>query len=150
MPGRPTKLNRRLVQNVTQLIALGCSYKTTCDAVGITYTTWKRWIIEGRNPENKRQRAFRAALKRAKAENEIRCLTNIRDAAERPQHWTAAAWLLERVINPQRYGRQPIQVNANNANFTWAEVAKTISEDDIRGEIAPSVEESDTNGWHRG
>lgn len=95
MPGRPTKLTRKMCQTLIRHIEVGCTYIVACGACGVSYTTFKRWMVEGRDPANKRQRAFRAAIKRAKHTLEVNCLTRIDLASIEPKQWQAAAWLLQ-------------------------------------------------------
>lgn len=41
--------------------------------------------------------------------SEFEALQALRRASEQPEHWRAAAWILERRY-PEKYGKQPIQM----------------------------------------
>jgi hypothetical protein len=50
------------------------------------------------DPENRRYRSFRIAVKRARAQLELSCLQRINLASIDKRHWAAAAWILKFVI----------------------------------------------------
>lgn len=90
---------------VEQAVALkrdGLCDADIIDALGVHKSTFYRWLA---NPDTKVKRALCDQLKKAEAEYKRQLLTTIRSAAlEKTQHWTAAAWLLERKY-PQEFGR---------------------------------------------
>lgn len=97
-----TKLTYELIEQMARLKADGLSNKDVCRAVGISEQTFYRWT---QNPRNKLQRELCERLKKEESRFKQTLLTTIRSAAlEKTQHWTAAAWLLERSF-PDEYGR---------------------------------------------
>lgn len=97
-----TKLTYELIEQMAALKADGLSNKDVCRAVGISEQTFYRWT---QDPKNKLQRELCERLKKEESQFKQTLLTTIRSAAlEKTQHWTAAAWLLERSF-PDEYGR---------------------------------------------
>ena len=97
-----TKLTYELIERMAGLKADGLSNKDVCRAVGISEQTFYRWT---QDPKNKLQRELCERLKKEESQFKQTLLTTIRTAAlEKTQHWTAAAWLLERSF-PNEYGR---------------------------------------------
>lgn len=96
------KLTYELIEQMAKLKADGLSNKDVCRAVGISEQTFYRWTGD---PKNKLQRELCERLKKEEAAFKRTLLTTIRSAAlEKTQHWTAAAWLLERSY-PDEFGR---------------------------------------------
>jgi hypothetical protein len=64
---------------------------------------FKAWLARGQSddPADGPFRAFRAAVRKARAQGEMHALRVIQAAM--PSHWQAAAWFLER-SNPKRWG----------------------------------------------
>ena len=85
--------------------------ETAAEYAGIDDSTYRRWM-QREEPEF---RAFRAAVKKALADAEVRNVGIVLKAA--PTQWQAAAWWLER-RHPSVYGRRT-QVAADvNVNLT--------------------------------
>lgn len=83
-----------MIEQMAKLKADGLYNKDVCRAVGISEQTFYRWTGD---PKNKLQRELCERLKKEGAAFNRTPLTTIRSAAlEKTQHWTAAAWLLER------------------------------------------------------
>lgn len=89
-----SKLTLELQTKLVECIEAGLYYDIACDAVGITKTTFWRWMNEGKANLNAEKKNFYDAIKEAKAN----CAKNALDAINihRIKEWTAAAWLLER------------------------------------------------------
>ena len=86
--GRPPIYSKEIADKVLSFVAKGLTYDRAAEAVGIsgeTIDTWKR-----RKPE------FDRALKRARRELEVNCLSSIHEAGAKS--WQARAWLCERVF----------------------------------------------------
>jgi hypothetical protein len=101
---RPAKLTDETVGVIVDAIKVGCPIKVACQAAEIGLTTFKSWLARGRSEDeaDAPYRAFRAAVKKARAHGESFALKIIQDAS--PDHWQAAAWFLER-SQPTRWGR---------------------------------------------
>lgn len=109
---RPTKLNEQLIQEFATRIKLGLSYNMTCNHLGISYETFRRWRKEGEELIAKPQRKskkndllinFVTEIDKANAENVMRRLGRI-DKASVEGKWQADAWFLERRF-PEEFGR---------------------------------------------
>lgn len=96
-----TKLTYELIETMAELKGKGLSNKDVCAAVGISEQTLYRWL---RKPSTKLHRSLCESLKKAEAARKEALLQRIYDASEKPQSWTAAAWLLERQY-PDEFGR---------------------------------------------
>lgn len=129
--GRPPNLTPAVQARLVKDIKAGVPKTTACVRNGVGYSTFKRWVADGRKSGKRYAvyRAFRAAIKKAAADAEAERLRVIREAAvgrvettlktttepsgakkvERSRKttsdWTAAAWFLERVY-PEKYGAQ--------------------------------------------
>src|SRR5215210_1187725 len=105
--GRPSKLTHAVQETIVTAIQAG-NYATVAAAcAGIDPSTYHRWLERG-DPKRKAKadepyREFRAAVDQAKAEAEVRLVTQIAVAGEK--HWGANAWLLARRF-PKRWGTQ--------------------------------------------
>ena len=95
-PGRPTKYNQKITEEICGYIADDALYEQDAALCsGISVTTMTEW--KTRYPE------FKAAVQKANALKVKNLSAHITKAA--PENWTAAMALLER-IRPERYGRQ--------------------------------------------
>ncbi|MDY6957667.1 MAG: hypothetical protein SVK08_00785 [Halobacteriota archaeon] len=101
--GRKTKLTPELQNKICQYIRAGNYIITACQAVGISQTTYERWINTGNKSKDGIYSDFVDAIKIAEAESEARNVLIVEKAAITT--WTAAAWLLERK-HPDRWGRK--------------------------------------------
>lgn len=98
---RKPKLTYKLVEQAVELKSHGLSNVDICNALDITEGTFYRWL---REDDTKLKRALKQGLKKSEAEYKDQLLQKIEAAAEKPQHWTAAAWILERKY-PDEYGK---------------------------------------------
>lgn len=99
-------------------IQIGLTLEQTCAAAGVTYRSYRSWILRGQRAEaaNKIKKLsadspevlflqFFQAVKKAEADSEGVLLERIRNASKEPSKWQAAAWMLERRW-PEKYGRR--------------------------------------------
>ena len=82
---------------ILTLISAGYSRTTAAKYIHRAPTTLRNAMLE--NPE------FAAQVAKAEEGTEVFYLSRIRTAAQMPQYWRAAAWILERRL-PNRYGAQ--------------------------------------------
>lgn len=102
---RKTKLTYEMVDRAVALKRDGLCDADIIDALGVHKSTFYRWLKDGEQAKSGVKRALCDQLKKAESEYKRQLLTTIRAAAlERTQHWTAAAWLLERKY-PQEFGK---------------------------------------------
>jgi hypothetical protein len=117
MAGRPTSCTPELAQRLAGAIRLGLPYERACQAVGLHYSTMRRWIQraeaeDARLTENSKARPraseqvfreFRDTISRAEAAGELENAARVFEAGEAGD-WRAAAWILER-RHPARWGQ---------------------------------------------
>jgi len=102
--GRPSKLSTELISALVRELEKGHFAEAACDLVGLSRSTFYRWLSLGNQAERGQFRDFSDAIKKAQAKAEARDLDVI-NAAAASGHWQAAAWKLER-RNPRRWGLQ--------------------------------------------
>ena len=124
-----TKLTPAIHDRLVESAKTCCSYKTICHSAGVHPGSFGRWLFEGKDPANIRQRRLRMAIKRARAEAEIQALKNIQTAGLDPARWQAAAWFLERCVRG-RYERSAKEIYKPTMNVTMADIAQGLAEDD--------------------
>ena len=109
--GRPTVLNRAMLEAVVDLLKRGNYITTTAKAVGISPVTIGAWVKKGhdlaeldRELDETEQLfvEFSVEVEKARAFAEIQHVENIRQASR--ENWTASAWWLERT-NPKEWGK---------------------------------------------
>lgn len=116
--GRPTKFSEERAQAMLEALRGGNYIETAASYAGIDDSTYRRWL-QREEPEF---RAFRAAVKKAQADAEVRNVGIVLKAA--PTHWQAAAWWLERSF-PDRYGRRTrIDADVNVTAKPMVDVSK--------------------------
>lgn len=104
-PYRGSKLNDRTAAVICEFLIEGNYADTAAKAAGITYETFRQWMRKGEVATEGPYHEFHLAVTQAKAIGEAALVATIRDASNRgPQHWTAAAWILERT-QPDKYGK---------------------------------------------
>lgn len=101
--GRPSKLTPERQAGLVQAISEGHYYETACAAVGVDYSTMRRWMQRGAEEPSGEYREFFEALTRAEAEAESRAVRIWQAAME--TDWRAAQMFLER-RHPDRWGKQ--------------------------------------------
>jgi hypothetical protein len=91
-PGRPTRLDQDLKDNICSLLTLGVSVASVCDALNLSESRYYEW--------QKKNAIFREETARAKVIGKIKLVREI--AADRD--WRAKSWLLS-VIWPNEFGK---------------------------------------------
>jgi len=104
--GQPTKLTPDVLERLTEALKAGNYIETACTYAGIGASTYHAWVTKAEQDDAPKQyKDFLDAVKKARAEAEIRNVALIQRAASEGKNWTAAAWWLER-SQPARWGRQ--------------------------------------------
>ncbi len=85
--------------------AAGLPDNDACQAAGLHPTTLQRWQQIANEDPNSINAAFSAELKSLRSNGKLAMLERIRAAADKPQHWTAGAWVLERG-DPEHWGQR--------------------------------------------
>jgi hypothetical protein len=91
---RPTKLTKGLSEKICRAIRAGNYPAVAALSVGISQSTFYRWMEEGRSCESGIHRDFYAAVKEAEAEAEARAVALLAKAGS--HDWRAALSMLER------------------------------------------------------
>ena len=101
---RKSKLNEEFIKQAVKLIEAGNYQKHVAQALGITETTWYRWMQEGEKAKSGLKRKFYESIKKAEARAVLRNVAKILQASQEG-NWQAAAWWLERRY-PDEWGRK--------------------------------------------
>ena len=102
---RKTKLTYEMVDRAVALKKDGLCDADIIKALGVHKSTFYRWLKEGEDARaGSAKRELCDQLKKAEVDYKKNLLVTIRNASMRPQHWTAAAWLLERKY-PLEFGK---------------------------------------------
>lgn len=104
--GRPTKLTPTVVKALCSAIRRNATYELACASAGITYQTFRNWMIAGESGDSGPHVEFFDAIKKAEAASALKHLATVERASSR--NWQAAAWMLERRY-AEGYGRQKVQ-----------------------------------------
>ena len=94
---RKTSLTPQVSDRIALMLRSGVPIGTACAAVGVSKTTFHRWITR----DEPLYVAFREQVERARAEGEAALVLRI--ASESATHWQAAAWILAR-SSPAQFG----------------------------------------------
>ena len=93
--GRPSKLTPELREELLENIELGMTYKLASQAVGITYRTFRNWVMRGEDAKSGEYFEFVQLLGRAHAKGAQSLLMLIRRSANDGDA-RSAQWILER------------------------------------------------------
>lgn len=96
-PGAPSKKSAERMAKIIDAVRKGGSKLSAASAGGISPGTLRTWLKEDED--------FAEQFEIAQGEFEQEQLQNIRTAGKEVKHWTASAWLLERIF-PERYALQ--------------------------------------------
>ena len=99
-------------REVLAILAMGSSRQAAAKYVGCAAGTIR--VAAQRDP------SFAEQLQHAEQQAELNYLSNIRDAAKKPQYWRAAAWVLER--------RKPGDFASRKAGVMTVEQARQVLE----------------------
>lgn len=108
--GRPSKFTPEACEAILLGIRGGNYLNVACELAGVSYRTFRRWMVIAEDPNGDPAYAeFAAKVAQAEAQAEAANIAVIRQAARptkaRQGDWKAAAWLEER-RHPQRWGRR--------------------------------------------
>ena len=94
------KLTSEIAEESIRLVKAGASNSDVIAYIGVTETTFYRWL---REPRTEPERQLSQGLKKAETERKLWHLQRIHKAAEEGD-WKASAWYLERRY-PNEYAR---------------------------------------------
>lgn len=101
--GRLPSLTQEVSAAIVEAVRNGSTFKLAAETAGISERTMARWMSRGRKESDGVYWLFWQAVKKAHADLIAENVNLIRTAAKEPKHWTAAAWLAERLA-PDQYG----------------------------------------------
>lgn len=103
--GRPTKLNKERMRVLVEAIEAGNKYDTACALAGISYYSFRQWILRGEQEKDVTNKfhKFHEAIKKAEAIAEQRAVELWVKAI--PRDWKAARDFL-RYRSPERWNKQ--------------------------------------------
>lgn len=107
-----TKLTKELCDEICTYIEMGNYINRSCEAVGISPSTYNNWKKKGRKGIEP-YATFLERIEKVEAKAEINHLGLIHDVAE-SGNWLASAWILERRY-PNRFGkRERMELQTDN------------------------------------
>lgn len=98
------KCTKEAIQEAAELIKTGVNNKDVCSYLGISQTTFYRWLNK---PQTDNQRLLCESLQKAEVQRKAHHLQTITKAADKD--WKASAWLLERTM--------PLEFSLSNHRF---------------------------------
>lgn len=134
--GRPTKLNKQIIEEIALMVKLGNYIETASAFAGISKVTLYEWMKRGRRElervnDGKGRKIrkseelyveFLNAIEQAMAEAEVRDVQTIYNATK--IDWKASAWRLERKY-PDRWGKtEHHEVSGKDGKPLEVEVAR--------------------------
>ncbi len=139
MAGRPSKLTSEVKARLVQAIEAGNYYEAACGYAGITYTTFRNWMIKGENAKSGKYREFFEAITRAETVAEVRMVAQWQQ--HMPEDYRAIRDFLERRF-PDRWGRKDkLQQEISGPNGQPVEVEMEVdlsclSDEELRTLVA--------------
>lgn len=121
--GQPRKLTPEIATAIVAHIANGNYRVAACRAVGVSYTTFKRWIASGKKFPHGLYGQFCAAVAKAEGDAEARVVARLMDHGQEDPKMLA--WFLERKF-PQRWGKYRGELG--EAKRRIAELEKQLAE----------------------
>lgn len=101
--GRPSKFTPAVRSRLVDAIRIGNHYEPACRAAGISFQTFRTWLMRGERDKSGPYFEFFEAVKAAEAEAEVRAVTLWSKAM--PKDWRAAKEFLER-RHPARWSQR--------------------------------------------
>ena len=113
MPGgRPSSLTPEVKDRLIQSVSTGNYYEQACQYAGISYRTFRNWMVQGEAAQSGQYFQFFQDIKKAEAQAEITAVAYWR--SQMPTSWQAARDFLSRRYH-ERWG-QVDQLNIGNQN----------------------------------
>lgn len=131
MAGRPSKLTPEVKARLVQAIEAGNYYEAACGYAGITYTTFRNWMIKGENAKSGTYREFFEAITRAETVAEVRMVAQWQQ--HMPEDYRAIRDFLERRF-PERWGRKDkVQQEISGPDggpIQWVDLVRLANDDE--------------------
>ena len=128
------KLTDEIIQTCAENVKLGMSYSACAKAIGVTYQTWRNWIISGEKGKAPYAK-FYIEIQKAEAELMKECLESVK-LSMKLGDVKSAMFILEKRFGNDGYGKQ-LSVNSVNENVNVTTSIPATHEDNekLRQEI---------------
>jgi transposase len=104
--GRPPKLTSGMIEQFCDLLIQGQTIARAAFLTGISESTIYRWLVLGKKEGAEAIYVELVERVREATEcSEFELLQRLRKAGDKPEHWRATAWMLERRF-PEKYGKK--------------------------------------------
>lgn len=100
--GRPTKITKEIVEEITEYIKAGNYPEVAASLAGVSRRTFYGWLKKGHEHKTGLHVDFLHSIKKAEDYAEAAAVERVRKAGD--DNWTALAWWLERK-HPKKWGR---------------------------------------------
>ena len=128
--GRPSKLNKQLIDDMADNLRVGLPIISCCDLLGITQPCHQNWMTIGEEDYNNDVESLHAeyfmTIKKGRAEFEKKALSDIQSG--RPG-WQGMAWVLERT-NQKYMPKQEVVAEEGKVNVIIGGKVKDIKHND--------------------
>lgn len=94
--GRKTKLTEEVQQAIVDAVAVGATYADAAALGGVTYETFRNWLLLGQAGRVGKYSAFFNAVRHAEATCRVKMTATIYDAGITAKDWRAALEFLKR------------------------------------------------------
>lgn len=129
--GRKGLLTPETTDTLLRYMRLGLNKKDAAALAGLDSFTLNNYLRQGHQDitegNTTRYSQFCTELRKAEAEFKASATAALVTAAQSPQRWQAAAWLLERRF-PDEYGRQVVEVSGRDGGPLQVEHHHTADE----------------------
>lgn len=153
--GKPTKLSPWLKEEFVKLIALGSYLSDVCAALGITYQTYRNWMIWGEEyADAKKPKAkhliyfeFFEAVTKAEAKLKLETIGQIRKISMDRKDWRGLAWFAEHRF--MDYGRKRLEITGKDggpirtSNLTGNVPLESMNEAELADAYAQLLRDDD-------
>lgn len=123
MTGRRPKLTPQVQEQICRLVRMGVAFKDAAVNAGITERTFYLWKVRGEQATSGVYFQFLQELNGAYNAAKVTAILTVRSAF--PEHWTAAAWWLERRF-PGEFGKRSALTDPEGGATPIPLVAKLV------------------------
>lgn len=136
--GRPSKFTPEMQASLLRAIRRGDHFEDACQAAGLTYTTFREWVVAGDAGEEKFAQ-FSEAVHKAEVIAKRRLLKTVRTEANKD--WRPASWLLARRW-PDQYADQSRRTVQHTGEITvkHEHLLTGLDLDAVRGLLQPPTD----------
>ena len=122
--GRPSKLSEETKKKLYEAVSKGNYLEDACLYAGISYNTFRRWMIRGEEAQTGEYREFYETVKSLEASVIVELVGSWR---ERMDSWQSIAAFLEKRF-PERFGRRRVELLGSGGGPIEIEIADAKAE----------------------